>query len=145
VTIDEKRTLSGSAAGNRTRPPGGRWDSWYYMPPEPISEIGVKLGKVFEPLRLVGADTAVFLPPAVVGLIGDADLLADLCNRLPLSKQHLRFTEMLNDLFRRVTFPRHLLPPDLGLPNQEFQHPRWSRFRGAGHRWHCPGRLRLAT
>ena len=45
MTTSIVETWTAELVGNRTRPLGGWWDSWYYIPPEPISEISVKLGK----------------------------------------------------------------------------------------------------
>ena len=46
---------------------------------------GVLLLQLLEPLGLVDLQAAVLLPPAVVRLLGDAELLADLGDRLPLA------------------------------------------------------------
>jgi hypothetical protein len=50
---------------------------------------------------------AVLAAPLVVRLISDADLPAHLLDREPLRQVHLRLTQLVDDLLRRMPFPSH--------------------------------------
>ena len=48
------------------------------------------------------------LPPAVIGLLSDLKLLADLRHLRAFAKQHIRTTQLRNDLIYCVSFLKHL-------------------------------------
>ena len=64
--------------------------------------------ELLQALGLVELEAAVLLPPALVGLLGDSDLLASLGNALALREHELRFAELGDDFFRTVTFSSHV-------------------------------------
>ena len=60
-----------------------------------------------QPFGLVDLHTALLLPPAILGLIGDTELFKGLRCRCTLGKQHIGFAELVNDLFGVVSFLWH--------------------------------------
>ena len=68
-----------------------------------LSQTGVLLLQILEPPRLVGPETAVFLAPAVITLLGNAKRPADLSYRLALRQRYLCLTQKTDDLLRSVT------------------------------------------
>ena len=66
--------------------------------------------QLLEPAQLLDLQTAVFLPPAIVGLFTDPQFTQDFCNRLSLGDAYLGLTEMTEDLFCRVTLSGHKAP-----------------------------------
>jgi len=64
--------------------------------------------ELLQALGLVELETAVLLPPALVGLLGDSDLLASLGNALALREHELSFADLGDDFFRTVTFSSHV-------------------------------------
>ena len=73
-----------------------------------LLQAGVLLLELLQALGLVELETAVLLPPALVGLLGDSDLLASLGNALALREHELSFAELGDDFFRTVTFSSHV-------------------------------------
>ena len=73
-----------------------------------LIQASVLLLELLPALGLVELETAVLLPPALVGLLGDSDLLASLGNALALREHELSFAELGDDLFRSVTFSSHV-------------------------------------
>ena len=73
-----------------------------------LLQASVLLLDLLQALGLVELETAVLLPPALVGLLGDSDLLASLGNALALREHELSFAELSDDLFRTVTFSSHV-------------------------------------
>ena len=66
--------------------------------------------QLLEPAQLLDLQTAVFLPPAIVGLFTDPQFTQDFCDRLSLGDAYLGLTEMTEDLFCRVTLSGHKAP-----------------------------------
>jgi hypothetical protein len=67
---------------------------------------------LFQPLQpfgLTNAQPAVFLLPAIIGLLGDAELATRVDYGEPFAQLNLDGSQLLNDLFRRIPFPCH--PP----------------------------------
>ena len=73
-----------------------------------LLQASVLLLELLQALGLVELETAVLLPPALVGLLGDSDLLASLGNALALREHELSFAELGDDFFRTVTFSSHV-------------------------------------
>ena len=73
-----------------------------------LLQASVLLLELLQALGLVELETAVLLPPALVGLLGDSDLLASLGNALALREHELSFAEIGDHLFRSVTFSSHV-------------------------------------
>ena len=48
--------------------------------------------------------STVFTPPDVVGLFGNANLVADLCGGLSLSEARLGFPKLVNGLLGSIAF-----------------------------------------
>ena len=104
---------------------------------------------------LIHLHPAVFVAQAVIGLIGNTELLLSFRHRLTLHNQEIKFAELFNDLFGVVSIPRQgsdllywifttldldqgfqtsseaFLPPNLA---RRFQNSselmRWSQFNG---------------
>ena len=64
--------------------------------------------ELLQTLRLVELKTAILLSLAIMGLLGDTDLLAGLCHTLPLRNSELRFAKLGDNLFRTVTLSSHV-------------------------------------
>ena len=60
--------------------------------------------------RLVHLQPAIFLAPAIIRLLGNADLAADLADRTALRQKHIRFPKVIDDLLNRTLFRHSLLP-----------------------------------
>ena len=58
-------------------------------------------------MRLIDLHPAVHLAPAVIGLIGDTDVLARLAYGFTLAEQDIGFSELVYDLFGVVSFLGH--------------------------------------
>ena len=73
----------------------------------------VLLLQLLEPLRLIQPQAALLPPPAVVGLLGDAEPSCHFGHTLALRQDHLRLPQFPDDLLCRVPLPRQadsLLP-----------------------------------
>ena len=64
--------------------------------------------ELLEPLGLVQPQAAILLPPPVVGLLADPDLLAHLRDAQPTAKLHLALPQLADDLFRAVPLGGYL-------------------------------------
>ena len=71
------------------------------------SESGVLLLELLETLDLIELQTAVFVTPAIEGLLCDTDGLTDLSNRLALRQAHLGFPKLGDNLLRSTSLARH--------------------------------------
>jgi hypothetical protein len=69
---------------------------------------GVLGFEVPQSLRLIDPQTAMALAPAEVRLVRHPDLLRRLRHRLALADQHIRFAQLVDDLFGRISLLRHL-------------------------------------
>lgn len=58
--------------------------------------------KVFQPLGLLDPQAVVLPSPAIVRLLGDLQLLADVLDVSTLAEEYLGFTQLENDLFGGV-------------------------------------------
>ena len=58
----------------------------------------ILLFKLFQSTGLINAQTPVFLPPAIVGLLADVQLAHDLCDGLALGHQDLGLPQVTDDL-----------------------------------------------
>ena len=67
--------------------------------------------KLLEPLRLFDLETAVFVAPAVVALLGELGLFARLANSPALRHEHIDLPQLRDDLFSTMSLPRHLQVP----------------------------------
>ena len=70
-------------------------------------ESSVLLLKLFELFGLIDLQATLFTTPAVVGLLGNAKLLANLRGRFSMSEGHLGFSKLVNDLLGSVAFSWH--------------------------------------
>ena len=77
--------------------------------------------QLLEPAQLLDLQTAVFLPPAIVGLFTDPQFTQDFCDRLSLGDAYLGLTEKTEDLLCRLplsghkaSFLSHILTPGMG-------------------------------
>jgi hypothetical protein len=68
-------------------------------------EPGVLGLQVLEPLGLVGLQAAVLVPPAVEGLLADAEALADLGDGQALGQVGLGLAQLGDDFLSRVSLP----------------------------------------
>jgi hypothetical protein len=79
------------------------------------------VGLPFQAFGLINAQLAIFLLPAIVPVLGDAELATRLDNCTPLAHLTLDGVPMDDDVFCRVPFPCHapflrqrdILTPDL--------------------------------
>lgn len=62
----------------------------------------VFLLQIFHPPCLVGLQPAIFLAPAITGLLADPDPMAFFGGRSPLRQSGFNFTQLADDLFRLV-------------------------------------------
>ena len=62
----------------------------------------------FEFLGHFRLHATLLLPPAVIGLLGNLKLLAELRHLCALTKKHVRSTQLGNDLIYRMLFLTHL-------------------------------------
>ena len=58
----------------------------------------------FEPLRLAHLHPTIGLAPAVIGLLADTELFTHLADVLAPAQQHVRFPQLVDDLFGVVSF-----------------------------------------
>jgi hypothetical protein len=75
------------------------------------------------------------LAPAEARLVRHPDLLRRLRHRLALADQHIRFAQLVDDLFRRLSLLRHLpgvLCPSLRNINLDQKSPVTSRIAPQG-------------
>jgi len=61
-----------------------------------------------EALRLLGLHAAELVPPAVVGLLADREVLDDLRHRLAAREHGVSLAKLVDDLLRRMSNPFHL-------------------------------------
>lgn len=97
-------------------------------------QAGVLLLQLLQPLRLVHAQIAVFLPPPHACLRRYADLLRRQLLRCSLRRQYLRFAEIGNDLFRSVLLcsSGHRITSLKLRPDAEIIHHDADSFKEAG-------------
>ena len=67
-------------------------------------KLRVFLLQFLEPTGLVNPHPAIFFPPAVVGLLGDPNLLRDDSNGVSLAEQDLGFPEFVQDMVTMTEF-----------------------------------------
>ena len=78
---------------------GWRCASW--------AQSGILGFQLFQSLCLVALHAAVFLVPAIVGLVSHIQLFTGLRYRFTLSYQHIGLAELVHDLFGVVSFLWH--------------------------------------
>jgi hypothetical protein len=67
-------------------------------------QAGVLRLELFETLRLIDLHATVLFTPAVIRLVGDAQLFAYLGDGLVLREQNIGFSQLVNDFFGVVSF-----------------------------------------
>src|SRR5690606_14682712 len=88
--------------------------------------------QLLQPLGLVHLQAAIFLAPAIVGLLRHPDRPDRLAERPTPTHQNLHLTQLADDLLGRMPFLGHLpLPPQW--PNDD---NRWTTSKGAGQYIH---------
>jgi hypothetical protein len=97
---------------------------------------GVLPLEVLEPLGVVGLQPAELVAPAVVGLLGDRQLAADVGDVLALTEHAVRGRELAHDLLRAVPLPRcHVLvEPSCPQHGRQDSHSTWINQPGSGQR-----------
>jgi hypothetical protein len=61
-------------------------------------------------VHLVSREAAILLPPTIVGLLGDAELPADVRHREAAREAALRLPELVDDVLCGVALPGHPCP-----------------------------------
>ena len=62
-------------------------------------------------LQLIDLHAAVFLAPAVIGLLADAEVTAGIAGRFPLGNKNFHLTQVGDDLLRCEPLLGHFEPP----------------------------------
>ena len=84
----------------------------------------------FEFLGHFRLHATILLPPAAIGLLGDLKLLAELKHLCALTKQHIRWTQLRNDLIYRMSFLTHLKKSFPGLRPDKILSLQLDQFQG---------------
>ncbi len=101
-----------------------------------------------EPLGVTSLHPAVLIPPAMEGLLADAELLDDLADRRARGQHGVGVTKFADDLFRCVSFSFHRESP--GYPNRgssglSQRLDQFSGGRSGRWMWHILCRLSFST
>jgi hypothetical protein len=75
------------------------------------AQTGILRLKLLQAFDLFGLQPAVLLPPPIIGNLAHADLADGVRNVLALRDQDVDLPQLRDDLFRRVSLPRHIGPP----------------------------------
>src|SRR5262245_47344505 len=81
--------------------------TWIHPPQRVTSAAQILLFQPLQPLRLIHAQLTVFLVPAIVGLLGAAELPAGVEHGQAFAGVELNRPQMLNNLLGRIPFLKH--------------------------------------
>ena len=89
--------------------------------------------ELFEPFRIISLYPAILIPPTVIRLLGDLEMLTHLDHRLTLTKHPVSLPQLTNNLLRGVMLSLHIFVPHAHKGNRGLIQS-WRRKQGSSQR-----------